>query len=140
MLFRHPQFLKIIWFTTVLTHEGKAKFFKLWKYLLTSQLPTQVLLLPSHISSTLSLSHFFWCTTPAFVSHLFILPVNVQCKISAKWNHTFCKSQVFMTSMKMTLEKWLKTYTDPWKLRMQYRSRLINNKTKKKKRKLMMTD
>ena len=32
----------------------------------------------------------------------------------------------------MILEKPLKTYTDPWKLRMQYRARLINNKKEKK--------
>ena len=32
------------------------------------------------------------------------------CKVKS---HILQKSQVFMTYMKMTLEKWLKTYTDP---------------------------
>jgi len=52
------------------------------------------------------------------------------CKVKS---HILQKSQVFMTSMKIILEKPLKTYPDPWKLRMQYRAILINNKKEKKK-------
>lgn len=74
-----------------------------------------IILSYSLIFPQFSLYHIFWCTAPAFVSHLFTVyecAIQNYCKVKS---HILQKSQVSMTSTKMILEKPFKTYTDPWK-------------------------